>query len=245
MNPSPITIKPFGEQAVLIEWPERVDEQILNDILQFEAHLINNRLLGPNWETVVSYNSLTLINTKKTVAFSVIKSSLETWYSEKKDAVQKKRFLWTLPVCYDAAFGPDQDHVCSVLGMDVASLIQLHTQNSYLVYGIGFLPGFMYLGGLPQNLEIPRRDLPRLEVPKGAVGLAGKQTGIYPQQSPGGWQLIGNCPVSLFDSSQENPCFVSVGDKIKFEAISRAEYNLYRIEAEAGVYTVRKEVIHA
>ena len=103
----------------------------------------------------------------------------------------------------------------------------------------------MYLGGLPASLEIPRRAEPRLKVPKGSVGLASKQTGIYPQESPGGWNIIGNCPVDLFDPKKDDPCFVKVGDKIQFERISKAEYKLHKIEGEVGIYEPEKVVLNA
>jgi len=100
----------------------------------------------------------------------------------------------------------------------------------------------MYLGGVPKELEVARKPNPRPKVLKGSVGLAGKQTGIYPQDSPGGWNIIGKCPVSMFDVKKENPCFVSVGDKIKFKPISKAEYELHKIEAEVGIYNIEKSV---
>jgi len=129
--------------------------------------------------------------------------------------------------------------------METKTLIQLHASQQYTVYGIGFLPGFMYLGGLPKDIEVPRRSSPRLQVAKGAVGIAGKQTGIYPQESPGGWNIIGNCPVDMFNVDRDKPCFVSVGDQIQFYSISKAEYDLRTIEGELGIFKLQKEKIDA
>ncbi len=129
--------------------------------------------------------------------------------------------------------------------MGTEEVIRLHTGHTYVVYGIGFLPGFMYLGGLPETLEVPRKSAPRLEVRKGSVGLAGKQTGIYPQQSPGGWNIIGNCPIPLFNVEKEQPCFVNVGDRIQFYAINKGEYDLHQLQAEVGIYNVEKKRWHA
>ena len=137
------------------------------------------------------------------------------------------------------------EELAEKLGMSVDEVIQLHTTSRYTVYGIGFLPGFMYLGGLPSDLEIPRRSEPRLQVRQGAVGLAGKQTGIYPQESPGGWNIIGNCSVSMFSSKNDPPCFVNVGDKVQFHAIEKAEYDLHKIEGEVGIYKLEKTVLDA
>ena len=150
-----------------------------------------------------------------------------------------------MPVCYDTDFGIDIEEVAINLKTSVSEVIKRHTSNEYTVYGIGFLPGFMYLGGLPENMESKRRAIPRLKVRKGAVGLAGKQTGIYPQESPGGWNIIGNCPIPIFNIKSEEPCFVQVGDKIKFTPISRAAYELHKIESEIGIYKPIKIVLNA
>lgn len=240
-----LSIRPFGVHAVLIEWPEKVEEAILNDILAFIAHLRENCLKEGNWELVPAYNSLTLVLRYDTIDFDTFKEQLEIWYAEKKDTVGVQNYLWRFPVCYDSVFGIDLEEVASTLKITVAELIKKHTTHVYTVYGIGFLPGFMYLGGLPKELEIPRRATPRLKVLKGAVGLAGKQTGVYPEESPGGWNILGHCSVPIFDPKKETPCLVKVGDKVQFYAISKAEYDLHKIEAEVGIYQMEKIKIDA
>lgn len=234
----PITIKPFGQNALLIEWPNKVSEAILNDILQFEALLKEKNLQG--FEYVPAYNSLTLISGNGIANPTEYKDLLLQWYSKMEHGKRTDQFLWTLPVCYDEEFGIDLDQVSNTLGFSVEALIEKHTSNVYTVYGIGFLPGFMYLGGLPDELVTKRKKEPRLKVRKGSVGLAGRQTGIYPQDSPGGWNIIGNCPIPIFDATKKEPCFVKVGDKIRFEAITRAEYDLHKIEGEVGIFNFGK-----
>lgn len=245
MKKYPISIRPFGVHAVLIEWPEKVDEAILNDILFFIAHLRNHCLKEGNWELVPAYNSLTLILRYDTIDFDTFKLQLEAWYAEKEAVILEQKYLLRLPVCYDLEFGIDLEEVAQMLNKTVEEVIKMHTENTYTVYGIGFLPGFMYLGGLPPSLEVVRRASPRLKVLKGAVGLAGKQTGVYPQESPGGWNILGNCSVTIFDPKKENPCIVNVGDKVQFYAISKAEYDLHKIEAEVGIYQLEKIKIDA
>jgi len=245
VKPYPIVIKPFGDFAILVEWPPQVEESILNDILQFVEYLKNQGLENMDWEMVTSYNSLLLVNNKNKIDFTSMKSQVEAWYSSKEDVPLPQKYLWRLPVCYDAEFGIDLEEVADALGLEIPELIDLHIKQPYKVYGIGFLPGFMYLGGLPQALEVPRKAIPRPNVQKGAVGLAGKQTGIYPQESPGGWNIIGNCPIPIFNVEQEDPCFVSVGDSIQFFRISKAEYDLHRIEGEVGIYKPEKIKIDA
>ncbi|MGB3150941.1 MAG: 5-oxoprolinase subunit PxpB [Maribacter sp.] len=239
MKLPPINIKPFGIHAVLIEWPNEVSETILNKILQFEDYLKDN-LDDENWETVPSYNSLLLLNKVQYIDFLSFTEKINNWYSKAKEQKQRQRYLWRLPVSYDMEFGIDLEEISKNLNMSVEEIITMHTSEVYTVYGIGFLPGFMYLGGLNSALEIPRRSSPRLKVAQGSVGIAGKQTGIYPQESPGGWNIIGSCTVPIFNLKNENPCFVNIGDKIQFYEIPRAEYDLHKIEAEVGIYQLEK-----
>ncbi len=245
MNSPAINVKPFGVHAVLIEWPNEVSETILESILRFEAYLKSNGLKEKDWETVTSYNSLLIVNRKEVLDFDKLVTNIHNWYEQVTEVEHPDRFLWRLPVSYDLEFAPDLNEVAEKLNKSIPEIIALHTAPTYTVYGIGFLPGFMYLGGLEQGLEVPRKATPRLKVAKGSVGIAGKQAGIYPQESPGGWNIIGNCSVPIFDAKKETPCFVSVGDKIQFYEISRAEYDLHKIEAEVGIYKPEKIKINA
>jgi KipI family sensor histidine kinase inhibitor len=240
MTNYPLSIRPFGVHAMLIEWPNEVKEAILEDILQFNNYLKSNCLNVEKWEIVPAYNSLTLILREKPIDFNKLKKRLGEWYAARGDAEARTKYLWRLPVCYDLEFGIDLEEVAKKLSLSVEEIIQKHTNHVYTVFGIGFLPGFMYLGGLPEMLEVPRKSTPRLNVEKGAVGMAGKQTGIYPQESPGGWNIIGNCSVPMFNPKSEDPCFVSVGDKVQFYQIEKAEHDLHKIEGEVGIYKLEK-----
>lgn len=240
MSKFPLIIKPFGEQAVLIEWPEKVDEAILKDVLQFSEHLKKNCLDPKEWEQVPAYNSLALITREEALDFRRLNRELHTWYQQITISSIPQRYIWKLPVCYAPDFGIDLDELSATLGLSSSEIIKKHTAQRYTVYGIGFLPGFMYLGGVPEALETPRRKTPRLKVEKGAVGLAGEQTGIYPQESPGGWNIIGNCPIPIFDASKPNPCLVKVGDQVQFYSISIKEHELHKIEAEVGIFEIEK-----
>lgn len=244
MKSYPITIKPFGERAILIEWPNQVEEAILANILDFYDAF--KKLKLPGWEMSVAYNSLTMVCNKEHLDFEQIKKVILDCHAKLEEIkIRRTQHLWQIPVCYDLEFGIDLEDVAKKLNLSIEELILQHTSHQYVVYGIGFLPGFMYLGGLPQTLEIPRRAEPRLQVAKGSVGLAGKQTGIYPQDSPGGWNIIGNCPVNLFNPKLKEPCFIKVGDKIQFQQISKAEYDLHKIEGEVGIYKPEKTELNA
>ena len=245
MNSPEINIKPFGVHSVLIEWPNEVSEHILETIIGFQTYIRLNMLTEKDWEMVPSYNSLLLVNRKKTIDFEKISKDINVGYSKLKESEKPERYLWRLPVSYDLEFGLDLEEVAKKLNKSIPEIIAMHTGTTYTVYSIGFLPGFMYLGGILKELEVPRKPTPRAKVIKGAVGIAGKQAGIYPQESPGGWNIIGNCTVPIFDATKENPCFVNVGDKIEFYEISRAEYDLHKIEAEVGIYKPEKIKLNA
>ena len=240
-----IHTKPFGLHAILVEWPMEVSEVILNNILQFETFLKNHCLKGSDWEYVSAYNSLLVVNKKVTLDYASFSEKLQNWYASMGEKKPYQKYLWRLPVSYEKEFGIDLDEISQQLSLTETEIIALHTSHIYTVYGIGFLPGFMYLGGLPKVLETARKNTPRMVVKKGAVGIAGKQTGIYPQESPGGWNIIGSCPVPIFDATKKEPCFVAVGDQIQFYKVSRAKYDLHKIEVEVGIYTPEKIKIDA
>jgi KipI family sensor histidine kinase inhibitor len=130
-----------------------------------------------------------------------------------------------VPVCYGGAHGPDLDALATTLGLDVADLVARHAGGDYRVAMIGFAPGFPYLLGLDASLHAPRRAHPRTRVPRGSVAIGGAQTGIYPSELPGGWQLIGRTPLVLFDPEREPACLFSPGDAVRFHAITPAAFD--------------------
>ena len=220
-----------------------MEEAILFDIIRFLNYIKSHPDHNPRWELVSAYNTLTIIDHEDQFDFRATERKLVKWYDSFDRTKSLDRYLWKLPVCYDEEFGMDMEELTGILNLPREAIIDLHTSTVYTIYGIGFLPGFMYLGGLPQALETPRRSQPRLKVPKGSVGLAGKQTGIYPQDSPGGWNIIGNCPISLFNPQRELPCLVNVGDRVQFFEVARAEYEVHKIEAEVDIYSIEKTPI--
>jgi KipI family sensor histidine kinase inhibitor len=129
-----------------------------------------------------------------------------------------------IPVCYGGEFGPDLDEVASLRGMTAAQAIELHASATYVVYFLGFVPGFAYLGQLPEALATPRLARPRRNVPPGSVGIAGKQTGVYPIATPGGWRLIGRTPTEMFRKDRASMSFLSIGDRVRFTSISSARF---------------------
>lgn len=133
-----------------------------------------------------------------------------------------------IPVCYGDELGPDLEYVADYHGFKPDKVIRLHAEPLYLVYMIGFTPGFPYLGGLDERLRTPRRKDPRTRVPAGSVGIADRQTGIYPIDSPGGWRLIGRTPVRIFDWQRPEPFFLKPGDSVRFKPITRVEFEGFK-----------------
>jgi KipI family sensor histidine kinase inhibitor len=129
-----------------------------------------------------------------------------------------------IPTCYGGEFGPDLDEVAALHGMTPAQVVELHASVTYVVYFLGFVPGFAYLGELPEALATPRLTSPRRSTPPGSVGIAGNQTGVYPFATPGGWRLIGRTPIAMFRPDRNNMSFLSIGDRVRFTPISKARF---------------------
>ncbi|WP_411349908.1 5-oxoprolinase subunit PxpB [Paenibacillus sp. WLX2291] len=140
------------------------------------------------------------------------------------DDLKVEHTVVEIPVCYGGDYGPDLAHVAAHNGLTEQEVIALHSGGDYLVYTLGFAPGFPYLGGLSKQLATPRRDTPRVRIPAGSVGIAGMQTGIYPLETPGGWQLIGRTPLSLFRPHRQPPALLSSGNRLVFRPISEQQY---------------------
>ena len=133
-----------------------------------------------------------------------------------------------IPVCYGGELGPDLDELARVHDLTPDDVVSIHTAGNYLVYMIGFMPGFAYLGGLSDRIATPRRKTPRTAVPAGTVGIGGSQTGVYPLVSPGGWNLIGRTPRAIFDVRRDEPTLLATGDRVRFRAITLAEFTAWR-----------------
>jgi len=130
-----------------------------------------------------------------------------------------------LPACYDATEAPDLDEVAAATGLTTAEVIERHVASTFVAEVVGFMPGFAYLGGLDARLALPRRATPRPRVPEGSIAIAGRQTAVYPNASPGGWHLIGRCPLRLFDAARTPPAVMGEGDQIRFEPIDKASFD--------------------
>jgi len=167
-------------------------------------------------EVIPGMNNLTLILRETQTDAQDAIERLQRWWEESEERPQEDPRLIEIPVVYGGSAGPDLPEVAERAGLTPPQVVELHSSADYIVYFIGFQPGFPYLGGLDTRLHTPRRAEPRVVVPAGSVGIGGSQTGIYPLAAPGGWQLIGHTPLSLFDPQQQPPTLMRPGDRVRF-----------------------------
>ena len=243
MDAFQLTYNPYGERSILVEWPSEINENILKDVLVFKYKLKNQKI-EPNIEVKSAYNSLLITYNFTIENINDKVSALKKLYSNEEKVKKTLNRLWKIPVCYDDKFAIDMEEISKGKKLSKEEIIQFHSRSVYTVYFIGFLPGFLYLGGLNEKLHTERKATPRLHVKKGAVAIGGNQTGIYPNESPGGWNIIGNSPIDFFDASQETPCFAKAGDKILFVPIGLKEYNEIDVLVKARIYQIESEVLN-
>lgn len=237
-----LTYRRFSERSILVQWPQKIDKIILEDVLLFKNHLLNLSI-EPILQINNSYNSILVIYQFTIDNINNEFLGLKEQYSARVSKKKPTSRLWKIPVCYDDEFGIDLDKMSREKQLSKQEIIKLHSEVIYTVFFIGFLPGFLYLGGLDKRLFFPRRESPRLEVKKGAVAIGNEQTGIYPNSSPAGWNIIGNSPLSFFCVKEKNPCFATAGDSIKFFPVALETYNDILNAVEHGVYKIENKIV--
>ncbi|AZB43931.1 5-oxoprolinase subunit PxpB [Bacillus sp. FJAT-42376] len=226
---------PVNEQSLLIEFGTESSEKLRGRIRQF-TDLLDQQNYPWLVEYIPAFTNITLIfnllyfKDKPEQSHLLIQNELEKLLAEigEEAPVSENSSLVRIPVCYEDDFGMDLDEVASLNGLTKEEVIRLHTEREYPVYMIGFSPGFPYLGGMNNKIAAPRKGKPRSKIPAGSVGIAGTQTGVYPMETPGGWQIIGRTPLSLFNPENEPPTLLQAGDSVEFYPISREEY--YRLK---------------
>ncbi len=220
-----IEVSRVSETGLIIYFGHSIDLTLIEKIAAF-SHAVQERYRGKIYEVIPSYTTLL-------VEYHPLKVDVEeliTWCQKQAKQIVNARALAsepkvvTFPVYYHPEVAPDLEHLAAHHQLTVDQVIEIHCQQEYTVCAIGFAPGFAFLGSVDPRIATPRHTEPRLKVAKGSVGIADAQTAIYPQQSPGGWQLIGNCPVELFNINQEPMMPFEVGDKVRFEPISRERF---------------------
>jgi inhibitor of KinA len=229
-------IVPLGDSALIVRVREQFDdapEETLNEVLRTFQQLRSTTIPGMI-ELAPAYTSVAVFFDPVDVAkASGTASDIFDWLAARIGAatVPKRRGsrrsaprTVEIPVCYDPEFAPDLDEVARHAQISTEQVVELHSAADYRVACIGFVPGFPFMAGLPKKIATPRRSNPRKEIPPGVVGIGGAQTGIYPLRSPGGWNLIGRTPLKLFDPTKDPPVLLRAGDRVRFRAITREEF---------------------
>jgi inhibitor of KinA len=224
-----MTLFPLGDTAVVLDLGHEVDEAMLARVRALTTALEHNPPAGVT-DIVPAFATITVFyDLPRIVSYEQLCAELRTRAGR---AASRPPFdtgrLVEIPVCYEGEFGPDLGYVATHAGVSAADVVALHSGADYRVHAIGFVPGFPYLGGLPARLHTPRRVTPRTQVPAGAVGIGGGQTGVYPLPIPGGWNLIGRTPLALFRPGETPATLLRTGDRVKFRPISTKEFAAWK-----------------
>lgn len=215
---------PCGDTALIIEFGDVIDSAVNRKVIALSEALANVNISGIE-ELVPTYRSLLVRYDPAKITYNQLIMQIQEF--EKKLEITRadygKRKL-VVPVVYGGAYGPDLKFVAEYHGLTEKQVVKLHSGKEYRVYMIGFVAGFPYLGDVPDEIATPRLENPRLKVPAGSVGIAEKQTGIYPCEAPGGWRIIGRTPIKLFDPQWQPPALLKPGDLVKFKPISEEEF---------------------
>jgi KipI family sensor histidine kinase inhibitor len=226
-----------GDTALVVEFGERIDRNVSALVLSLARRLEAEAIPGvvevvPTFRSLmVHYEPLSLPNKDLRRRLGPLIENIE--------AQERPGRQWRIPACYDAEVAPDLGEVAERTGLSVAQVVERHSATTFHVYMMGFLPGFPYMGDLPVELELPRRDSPRVRVPPGSIAIAMAMTSIYTLESPGGWHLLGRTPAPLWDLRRAQPALLAAGDKVTFAPVSLREHEAILAQAAAGEYELQ------
>lgn len=230
-----IRILTEGDSSVLIEFGKEISPEI-NRKITATVQIIKEQHIEGVVDMIPAFCSLLINYDSRVISFDELKKRLELLVKLDAKAGEGRKKIYEIPVCYGGEFGPDIENIAKNANLTVEEVIKIHSSRDYLIYMLGFLPGFCYLGGLDERIHTPRLSNPRIKIKAGSVGIGGSQTGIYPLDSPGGWQLMGMTPVKTYDPERENPILVEAGDYIRFVPIDEKEYERIKELVARGEY---------
>lgn len=225
------TILPAGDTALVVDFGDRIDQQISARVVSLGRRLQDLCIAGVI-ETVPTTRSLSVYFEPLTLSCGTLRERIEALMPDDLPAAEGAGRTWRLPVCYDRAVAPDLDEVAGRCGMPAAEVVERHSAIGYHVYMLGFLPGLAYLGDLPEALALPRRETPRPRIPAGSVGIGGRMSCIYPMETPCGWHLIGRSPALLWDQRRDTAALLAAGDRVELQPVSLREFE--RLRAAGG-----------
>lgn len=206
---------PAGDSGILIEWAEKISDAA-NDQVHAFAQALRDHNSAAITDLIPAYSSLLVCFESRQVSRDKILTLINDLLRMTLQTGTPASRLVEIPTSYGGAYGPDLEFISSHNGLSERQVIELHMSVTYRVYMLGFIPGFAYLGSVPEQIAAPRLETPRTRVPSGSIGIAGRQTGIYPLESPGGWRLIGHTDIQLFDPAQDPPTLLRPGDRVRF-----------------------------
>ena len=224
-----------GDSAVCVEFGNEISPEINKKIRAFKIAVEKSDIPGIV-ETVPTYRSLLVHYHPEVIGFKALTEKFDKLMGSLSSIPIPPPTVIEIPVLYGGEMGPDIENVAEHNHKTVEEVIKIHTSEEYLIYMIGFIAGFPYLGGMSKEIATPRLKSPRVKIEGGSVGIAGEQTGIYPVASPGGWQLIGRTPLKFYDADREKPVLLEAGQYIKFAAVTEEEYKKIEKEVEDGTY---------
>jgi inhibitor of KinA len=219
-------IVPAGDSALIVEFEERIDPAINARAIALADSLQAAAIAGVR-DVVPTYRSVAVFFDPLRTNYDTLLERIERDAGRPAPDAARQAEPLRIPVCYGGDLGPDLGAVAAFGGISADEVIALHASATYRVFMLGFVPGFAYMGIVDARIAAPRHSTPRVRVPAGSVGIAGVQTGIYPAETPGGWQLIGRTPIKPFDANRAQPFLMKAGDAVRFYAIDRAEYERF------------------
>jgi len=232
---------PAGDTALVIEFGDRIDRALSNRVLQLSRQIGHAALPGVV-ETMPTFRSLMVHYDPLITGAETLRHAIGGLLGQPNARAGGGR-LWRLPACYAPSLAPDLQAVAERTGIPVEGVVARHSGTLFHVYMIGFTPGYPYMGDLPVELHLPRREDPRTRVPAGSIAIAASLSAVYPSESPGGWHLIGATPVRLFDPGSERPSLLGPGDAVRFEPIELDEFAAFAAEAEVRTAALVPEEI--
>lgn len=228
-----------GESCLVVELADEIDRGA-NMRLQALRHVIESGEPRGVRELVATYRSLAIHFDPLLLDYGDIKGIVNASLQNLGEGAADDARIVVIPVRYAGDYGPDIENVAAHTGLSVDEVIKRHTSRDCYCFMLGFMPGFPYLGGMDESIAAPRLERPRTLIPAGSIGIADKQTGGYPFDSPGGWQLIGRTPAKLYDARKKNPFLLEAGDWVRFRAIGDAEFSAIAQQEAAGTYAVEE-----
>ncbi len=235
-------IKPIGDCAIAVEFKNEISEDVNNHVAILKSAIENSNDDGI-LNFIPTYRSLLIRYNPLKISFDLLKVRVNEFMNNDISTSRLEAKIYVIPVYYGEEFGPDLDSVALTNKLTKEEVIKIHSSVDYRIYMLGFTPGFPYLGGMNGAIETPRLKQPRMKIYAGSVGIAGKQTGIYPIDSPGGWQIIGRTPLKLFDIDLKNPMLLEAGNYIRFKSIDLEEYKRIERLVKNKSYTCEMEKI--